>query len=151
MIIDKTKFTFKWMLDIIKALEEEKLLSPFRISRTIGSCVPDAAEVTRMLYYITYFGRVVSNQEGEWRIVGKDNDSSSNPGKNFRFKYIEKVMEIMSFLSEETISEFELAQRISQDVHDIQQALSFLEEITGKGRVHKKEKTSPHKWCLSPW
>lgn len=150
MIIDNTKFPFKWMLDIIKALEGEKLLSPSRISRTIGSCVPDAAEVTRMLHFITFFGRVVSNQEGEWRIVGKENDSSSNPGKNFRFKYIKKVMEIIDFLSENAIGEFELAQKTSQEVYDIQQALSFLEEITEKGRIHK-EKSSPHQWCLSPW
>lgn len=65
MLIDKTKFPFKWMSDIIEALEREKMLSPFRIARAIESCVPDAAEVTRMLYYITFFGRVVSNQEGE--------------------------------------------------------------------------------------
>lgn len=59
-------------------------------------------------------------------------------------------MKIIDSLGEDAIGEFELAQKTSQDIDDIQQALSFLETITEKGRIHIKEK-SPQQWCLSPW
>ncbi len=149
MIVDRNKFPFKWMLRIIATLERGDSLSSLQIARAIGSCVPDAGEVTHMIHYITYFGKVTSDTEGKWKIVGKEEDSGP-PQKDFRFRYIRTLMKIIDILAEGAQSVVELAQKIYQEIDDIQGALSFLALITEKGRVHLQKEDQPKKWSLKP-
>ncbi|MHA2244145.1 MAG: hypothetical protein ACXADY_04195 [Candidatus Hodarchaeales archaeon] len=150
MIVDRKKFPFKWMWSIIETLERCDFLSSLEIARAIGSCVPDADEVTNMIHYITYFGKVKSDMEGKWRIFGKEEDSNP-PQKDFRFRYIRILMEIIDILDEGTLGNVELAQKTSQKIDDIQEAMSFLALITEKGSIHLQEKDSSQNWSLKPW
>ena len=150
MIVDRKKFPFKRMLSIIATLEGGDSFSSLQIARAIGSCVPDAGEVTHMIHYITYFGKVASDTEGKWRIFGKEEDSNP-PQKDFRFNYIRTLMEIIDILDEDAQSVVELAQKTSQEIDDIQEAMSFLALITEKGRIHLQEEDSSQKWSLKPW
>lgn len=138
------------MLSIIATLERDDILSSLQIARAIGSCVPDAGEVTNMIHYITYFGKVTSDTEGKWRIFGKEEDSGP-PQKDFRFRYIRTLMDIIDILDEGAQSVVELAQKTSQEIDDIQVALSFLALITEKGCVHLQKEDQFQKWSLKPW
>lgn len=138
------------MLTIISALEREDSLTSLQIARAIGVCVPDVAEATRILHYITYFGKIESNPEGNWRIIKKEEDSDPPP-KKFRVKYIQNLMKIIDVLNEGTQSAEELAQRTSQEIDSVQEILSFLSLTTGKGYIHLQGSGHPQQWSLRPW
>lgn len=149
MTIDLYKFPFKWMVTIINTLEEGKTLSSYNISRKIGSCVADSREVTRMLYYLTSFGKIVSNSSNEWKIlVSKKNDDIP---KNFRFKYIEDLIVLIQNLNDNFRSINDLASELSQNEGDIREMLSLLFKITQKGQIKADGSGINQNWTLEDW
>lgn len=138
------------MLSIIEALENEKSLSSLQIARAVKVCIPDAREVTQMLQYLTSFGKIISNQNGKWEVTLKGEDPAP-PSKEFRFKYIITLTEIIKILHRSNRSASELAQKTSQEIDDIEEALEFLALITEKGQVHLTKSGTSDQWSLRSW
>ncbi|UCG89998.1 MAG: hypothetical protein JSU57_05925 [Candidatus Heimdallarchaeota archaeon] len=151
MIIEREKFPFKWMLNIIEALESEESLSSLQIARVIRVCVPDAKEVTQMLQYMTSFGKIILDLDGKWKITLKKEASTPPLPTEFRFKYIKTLAEIIKILHKRSQSVSELAQKTSHEIDDIQEALEFLALITGKGKVQLTKNDTPQQWSLKSW
>ncbi|MFX0016452.1 MAG: hypothetical protein ACFFB2_14650 [Promethearchaeota archaeon] len=150
MIPVKDKFPFKWMLKIITTLEKDSPLTSLQIAKSIGSCVSDAAEVTRMLHYITSFGKIEANSGGEWRIFRKK-EYKGPPPKNYKENYGQNLEKIIHILTEEAQTIEELMLKISLEKHDLTEDLSFLALITEKGYIHLQESSYPQQWSLKFW
>ncbi|MHA2289802.1 MAG: hypothetical protein ACXABG_13540 [Promethearchaeota archaeon] len=150
MKINENKFPFKWMSRVIKAFDGiEKGRSSFQIARTIGSCGPDASEVLKMLAYVTSFGKVVESN-GKWKTI----HSPLNPYQNqsgFRYNYIEGLDQLIKELSGDFISIEELSSLNGRDTQEILSELTFLSQITEKGRVILEQKRFPQKFAFKPW
>ncbi|UCG03250.1 MAG: hypothetical protein JSW11_04515 [Candidatus Heimdallarchaeota archaeon] len=149
MILDQTKFPFKYFLSVIEALEKEDALSSWQIAKAIGSCTSDASEVARMLSYLTHYGKIVSNT-GNWRIIRKKEDSDP-PSKNFRVKYIQQFLSTIEALIDESQSIEELAKVTSLGRDEIEEILSCLEIISEKGYVYLQGSGPRQQWTLKPW
>ncbi len=152
MTIPRNKFPFKWMPKIIHVLnntEGEVLLPLSRISGLIGTCLPDGSEVTRMLHYLTHFGRVDKLDSNEWKL----NYASmhSPPEINFRFRYIEGLVSVLKELKVHPKNIEEIASSISRDSQEIEEYLIFLEEITKYGRLSVNGRGYQQLWHLDPW
>ena len=120
------------MLDFLEKQSNDSIKS-FRIARAIGSCIPDTNETARLLNYLTHFGRISLNLNGNYFIEYKTDTEHSQQG--FRFRYIEDLVEIIKSLSEEELNIEELSNSLNRDVADLKIELEFLKLITSKGRV----------------
>lgn len=149
MTINLNKFPFKWMVTIIKTLEEGKTLSSFNISRKIGSCIADSREVTRMLYYLTSFGKIVSNGNNEWKIVASKIDDDIKD--NFRLRYIKDLITLIQHLDDSYKSVNDLASELSQNEKEINDMLSLLSRITNKGQIKVDGSGLNQNWILIDW
>ncbi|MFX0122438.1 MAG: hypothetical protein ACFFAE_02290 [Candidatus Hodarchaeota archaeon] len=151
MIQRHNKFPFKYFLGVIEALEGEDALSSWQIANSIGSCTSDASEVTRMLHYLTHYGKVVSNADrGNWRIIRKNEDSNP-PSKDFRVKYIQKYLTIIELLTGEPQSEKELSNKASLELNEVKEALSYLKLITEKGYIYLQGSGPRQQWKMQYW
>ncbi len=152
MAVARDKFPFKWMPKVIKVLDEVKkegLLPLSQISGKIGSCIPDGSEITRMLHYITHFGRVMRLETNEWVMYYPSNNSL--PEINFRFRFIEGFVKLLYQLDHNPKKLEEIASALTQSPKDIEDELNFLEEITAKGRVKFDGYGYQQQWYLDPW
>jgi hypothetical protein len=137
------------MVTIIKLLEEGKTLSSYKISRKTGSCLADAREVTRMLYYLTSFGKIISNGTGEWKIlVSKKNDEIQ---KNFRLNYIKDLVTLIQHLEDSYKSIDDLASELPKNEKEIRDMLSLLSRITHKGQIKVDGSGFNQNWSLEDW
>ncbi|MHA2304924.1 MAG: hypothetical protein ACXACU_05975 [Candidatus Hodarchaeales archaeon] len=129
------KFPFKWMPDMIELLEKKsnERIKSFKIARAIGSCVSDTNETARMLNYLTHFGKITLNQNGNYSIEYKANTELSLKG--FRVKYIIKLVEIIKVLSKEELNIEQLSKTLNRKCVEVKTDLEFLEAITSKGQV----------------
>ena len=151
MYNNQTKFPFKYFLGIIDTLEKEDALSAWQIAKSISSCIADASEATRMLQYLTHYGKIISNPEkGKWRIIRREEDSGS-PSKNFRVKYIKKLITVIESLTDELQSAEELVNRTSLELNELEEILPDLCLLTEKGYVDLQGSGPRQKWCLNPW
>jgi len=148
-VTDRTKFPFKYFLAIIDALEKNNALSAWQISKSIGSCISDASEVTRMLYYLTHYGKITSEQE-KWRIIKKDKKTDS-PTKDFRVKYIQNYITLIEALTNELQSVEKLASRTSLELNEIKEILTYLRLLTEKGFVGLQGSGPRQQWRLNSW
>lgn len=148
---NQSKFPFKYFLSIINALENGTALSTWQIAKSIGSCISDASEVTRMLHYLTHYGRIVSNpKEGKWKII-RNKLVSDSPSKNFRVKYIKQYIALIEGLTSEPQSLEELGERLSLELDEIRQILPYLSLITEKGYIQLEGSGARQQWNLKPW
>lgn len=151
MIQERTKFPYKYFLSIIETLAKENALVSWQIARAIDSCILDASEVTRMLHYLTHYGKIVSNPENNnWRIIRKK-EVSDPPSKNFRVKYIQKYITIIEVLTDEPQNVEELANKASLELNEIKEVLSDLKLISEKGYIHLQGSGLRQQWSLKPW
>ncbi|MFW9905128.1 MAG: hypothetical protein ACFFFH_12390 [Candidatus Thorarchaeota archaeon] len=151
MSINQAKFPFKYFIRIINALEDENILSAWQIAKSIGSCISDASEVTRMLHYLTHYGKIVSNpKKGCWKII-RNKQISEPPLKNFRVRYVEKCMALIEGLTSEPQSVEELGEKLSLELNEIRDLLPYLRLITEKGYIHLEGSDHRQQWSLKPW
>jgi hypothetical protein len=148
--IDQSKFPFKYFLSIINTLENENALSAWQIAKSIGSCISDASEVTRMLHYLTHYGKIVSNPEKGWKIMGSK-QATDPPSTNFRAKYIKKYTALIEGLTSEPQSLEELGENLSFELEEIRDTLLYLSLITEKGYIHLEGSDPRQQWSLKPW
>lgn len=149
MTVDRTKFPFKYFLPIIEALKKDNALSAWQIAKSIGSCISDASEVTRMLHYLTHYGKIISEQE-DWRIIRKEKKNGS-PTKDFRVKYIKKYITLIEALTSELQNVEELGRITSLDLNEIKEILTFLHLVTEKGYVDLQGSGPRQQWKLTSW
>ncbi len=136
------------MLDFLEKQSNDSIKS-FRIARAIGACIADTNETARMLNYLTHFGRISLNLNGNFFIEYKTNTEQSQKG--IRFKYIENLVEIIKSLIEEELNIEELSNSLNRDVLDLKIELEFLELITSKGRVLLEGSRYVPSVLLEPW
>ncbi|MFX1515797.1 MAG: hypothetical protein ACFFC6_05765 [Promethearchaeota archaeon] len=145
---NRTKFPFKYFLPIIHALEKENTLSAWQIAKSIGSCISDASEVTRMLHYITHYGKIISEQ-GKWKIIRKE-ENTDPPSKDFRVKYIQNYITLIETLNNELQSVEEIAKKTSLEMNEIEENLPYLSLITNKGSIELHGSGPRKQWGLKP-
>jgi hypothetical protein len=150
MGINQNKFPFKYFLSIINTLENENTLPAWQIAKFIGSCISDASEVTRMLHYLTHYGKIVSNPEGKWKIV-KNKMISDPPSKKFRANYIKQFITLIERLTSEPQSLEELGEELSLELDEIRNFLSYLSLLTEKGYIQLEGSGPRQQWSLKPW
>ena len=138
------------MPKIATVLENKDSQTSSQVAKAIGSCSSDAGEVLRMMNYITYFGRINPNSENKWTIKYSPEDINS-PSKNFRFKCLQNLLEVIEILKEGPQSTHEIANKISQELDDVRELLSFLSMITEKGFVCLKGEGYPQQWVMRSW
>jgi hypothetical protein len=149
--INQSKFPFKYFLSIISTLEDENALPAWEIAKSIGSCISDASEVTRMLHYLTHYGRIVSNpEENKWKII-KNELTSDRPSNNFRVEYIKQLIALIEGLTTEPQSLEELSEKLSLELDKIRNLLPYLSLITKKGYIQLEGSGPRQKWSLRPW
>ncbi len=150
MLIQKNEFPFKWIPKILSVLEDKDFCTTSQVAKAIGSCVSDAGEVLRMMKFLTYFGKINANSENKWRLKYAPEDINS-PRKDFRFKYIQNLIEVIEILKEGPKSTHEIANKISQELDYVREILSFLSLITEKGFVCLRGEGYPREWTLRSW
>ncbi|MFX0207964.1 MAG: hypothetical protein ACFFDT_18405 [Candidatus Hodarchaeota archaeon] len=149
MIIERKKFPFKLMPPIIKSLENHEFLTSFQLSRKIGTCFADASEVTRMLYYLTSSGKVVTNSKMEWKIIPCPEDLPQLT--KFRTKYIQDLITLIQNLDGSFKSVNDLVDDTDWSQDDVQEALIFLSLVTKKGYLFFEGDGHRQKWLLKKW
>ncbi|MFX0170472.1 MAG: hypothetical protein ACFE9L_01000 [Candidatus Hodarchaeota archaeon] len=149
MIIDRKKFPFKLMKNIVNSLENHESLTSFQLSRKTGSCFADASEVTRMLYYLTSSGKVITNSKMEWKIIPCPEDLPKLT--KFRIKYIQDLVTLIENLDGDFKSLNDLVDDTPWDQDDVQEALIFLSLVTKKGYLYFEGDGHRQKWFLKKW
>ncbi|WP_455141539.1 hypothetical protein [Candidatus Hodarchaeum mangrovi] len=154
MTFEEQKFPYKWFNAIINTLNKEKndshLLS-FEIASQIGSCVSDASESTRMLYYLLHFGKLDKDQHGKWYLIS---DSPNNfPEIDFRIKYLQNLVEILKIIqnADHPIHIDELTEIVNFGSDYVLQALEFYASISQKGKIYSEGKGYQRSWRIIDW
>ena len=137
------------IVQVLNGDEQEVILPLSRISGLIGACIPDGSETTRMLHYITHFGRVDKLTSNVWSL--NYTSTSPPPTINFRFRYIEGLVNLLKELEDQPKNVEEIASSLSRDSQEIEEELTFLKDITQKGRLYVDGQGYQQLWRLEPW
>jgi hypothetical protein len=121
------------MKAIVSAFSDrEKPLSIRDIQKSSKACYFDTSEVTRMISYITSFGKVFT-KEGKWIRVAEKEKKPSKPGRSH---YLDELLKIISVLSiDSPKTEVEIVQETGLDIEKVKEVLPFLADITGRGYI----------------
>jgi hypothetical protein len=150
MILDETKFPFKWMPRIIQVFNSyKKPLPAYKIASMIGSCSSDAKETLQMMQYIASHGRILEIS-GKWRReVFEDIASLEKP--KFRYRYIKEVIDLLDHVPSDSITSEELSSLNGKERSEIERSLNFIAKITQNGKIRAEGKLVSQKWSLISW
>ncbi|MHA1330477.1 MAG: hypothetical protein ACTSR2_05305 [Candidatus Hodarchaeales archaeon] len=154
MIVNSSKFPFKWFNPIISLLADKNGLSMpiYNIAREIGSCVPDANECSNMLDYLLNFGKLNFYDSSGWDLSFKK-DKKDFPGVTFRIKFIQSLIEVLEAVydSKSPLSTEEIAKITNNSSKDVEEALKFYKNISDHGKLVRKGDGYMMEWCLKDW
>ncbi|UCE12800.1 MAG: hypothetical protein JSV04_11470 [Candidatus Heimdallarchaeota archaeon] len=87
------------------------------------------------------------DSEDKWKIGDSPEDTDSTT-QNFRLKYIQALTELIQNLNKEPQSSESLAEKTSNKVTDVQEALVFSKLITEKGYFQSQGSGYSQQWSL---
>jgi hypothetical protein len=128
--------------------EPDKPITSFKIARSIGSCIPDAGEVVKMIALLTSVGRIES-VNGKWKKISESSETSPIT-TGFRMYYIKKMMKILEALPEEFVTLNEFVKENNLEIEETESILFFLKDITQYGQIYLYRKF-PQKWAFRTW
>jgi hypothetical protein len=135
------------MIPIVKSLAStDESLNIYDIQRVSRSCVPDTAEVTEMLSFITSYGKIFETSKGWIRV----NEYDEKPNKPRRFFYLKEIYNILSELSEEKpLNCGIIAEKTNINVERVLEYLDFLSAITKDGYVKLDSHNYPSSYVMN--
>ncbi|MHA1974821.1 MAG: hypothetical protein ACTSW1_17620 [Candidatus Hodarchaeales archaeon] len=154
MIVNSSKFPFKWFGSIIGLLAKRNgLPTPvYDVARGIGSCVPDGIETCHMLEYLLCFGKLSLYNSSGWELSFKK-EKKDFPAVTFRSNFIQSLIELLEVIynSKNPLTTEEIAKVTNNKSQDVEEALKFYRNLSKNGKICRKGDGYMMEWYLKDW